>query len=132
MLLGADAIDRLLHLAMTTIAPFHGVGCRRKRLVVEKRQGLFQIGRLKFAQDFTYRLETADALAQPRELCQRGVRPATSIEQTVHFLHDVPQRSQLRQTARDPPQSPMLRDSQVMLDEKMAMLEEIRDLLLQS
>jgi hypothetical protein len=41
-------------------------------------------------------------------------------------------RPQLRQTSRDRAQSPRSRDSQVMLDERMAMLEEIRDLLLRS
>src|SRR5205085_4595638 len=50
----------------------------------------------------------------------------------VHFLHDVPQRWQRRQAARDRPQRPTLREGQVMLDEKMAMLEKVGALLLQS
>src|SRR5436190_12952453 len=62
MLVGAHAIHRLLHLAVTTITAFYGVGGRGKQLVIQKRQGLFPVGGLKLAQDFSDRLEAADSL----------------------------------------------------------------------
>ena len=95
VLLRADSVDRLLHLAMATIASLDGIGSRRQQFVIEKRQCLFQIGGLKLAQDFADRLEVAGTPAQLGEFRQGRVRAATAIEQTVNFLHDVPQRSQL-------------------------------------
>ena len=44
MFSGAHAIDRFLHLAMTTMAAFHGVGSRRESLHVEACECLVSIG----------------------------------------------------------------------------------------
>ena len=44
VLLGTHAIDRLLHLAVATVPPFHGVGGRGEQFVIEKRQRLVQVG----------------------------------------------------------------------------------------
>jgi hypothetical protein len=41
---GAHAVDRFLHLAVTPVATFHRVGRRRQQLIVEEREGLFQVG----------------------------------------------------------------------------------------
>jgi hypothetical protein len=60
LLLGANAINRFLHLAVAAITPFCSVGGRRYQPIVEKSQGLFQIGGLKLAQGFSDRLEAAD------------------------------------------------------------------------
>lgn len=132
MLVGANAVHRLLHFAVTTIAPLHGVRGGRKQLVVEKRQGFLQVGGLKLAQDFTDGLESANALTQLGEFRQRGVGAATSIEQAVHFFHDVSQGSELRQATCDLQERSALGRGQVMADEQMAVLEKVRDLLLQS
>ena len=50
MRLGAYAIHVLLHLAVTAIAAFHGVGSGRKEFVVQEREGFLQIGRKQFLQ----------------------------------------------------------------------------------
>lgn len=42
--LGANAIDALLHLAVAAIATLDGVGGSWQELVIEKRQGLLQVG----------------------------------------------------------------------------------------
>jgi hypothetical protein len=94
VLLGADAVDRLLHLAMTTVPSLYGVGSRRKLLVIQKRQCLFQMGGLKLAQDFVDRLEASDTPAQLGQFRQGRVGAAAAIEQAVNFLHDVPHGSQ--------------------------------------
>src|SRR5208282_6556272 len=56
-----------------------------------------------------------------------GVRAATAIKQAINFLHEVAQCSQLRQATRDLLQPPTLCRRQLVLDEEMTMLEEIRD-----
>ena len=63
---GANSVDALLHLSMTTIAAFDGVGSRWQQFIVQKRQRLLQIGREKLAQGLAHLLETSHAAA---ELC---------------------------------------------------------------
>ncbi len=41
---GTHTIDRFLHLAMPTITAFHGIGRRRKELIVEECERLVQVG----------------------------------------------------------------------------------------
>ena len=41
---GANAVNALLHFAMTAIPAFDGVGGRWQQLIVQKRQRLLQIG----------------------------------------------------------------------------------------
>jgi hypothetical protein len=48
---------------------------------------------LKFAQDLADRFKTTNALAKFCELRQRGVGAATTIEQSVDFVHDFTQSS---------------------------------------
>ena len=120
VLLGADAIDRLLHLAVTTVAPFHGVGGGRKQFVVEKRQRLVQVGRAKLVQDLADLLETANALAQLGQLRQGGVGAAATIEQAVDFLHD--RRASVRNCGKPRVivlQRPPFGRRQIVLDEQI-------------
>jgi len=51
----ADAINGLLHLPMTPVAAFHGVGSRRQQFVVQEGERLFQVGREKLAEGFADR-----------------------------------------------------------------------------
>jgi hypothetical protein len=44
VLLGADAIDTLLHLAMTTVPTFYRIRGCGQQAVIQKRQGLLQVG----------------------------------------------------------------------------------------
>jgi len=43
--LGADAVNRLLHFAVTPIAAFDGIGRGRKQAIIQESQGLVDIGR---------------------------------------------------------------------------------------
>jgi hypothetical protein len=49
VVLRSDAIDALLHLAMTPVPTFDGIRGRRQQAVIQKRQGLLQIGREQLA-----------------------------------------------------------------------------------
>lgn len=44
VLLGSDAVDALLHLAMTTVPTFYRIRGRGQQAVIQKRQGLLQVG----------------------------------------------------------------------------------------
>ena len=132
VLAGANAVDGLLHLAVTAVAPLHGVGSRRKQFVVEERQGLLQIGRLQLAENLADLLEAANSLAQLGQLRQRRVGAAATIEQAVGLLHQFAQGSQLRQPARDLLEGSTFREREIVLDEEMTMFEEVGDFLLQS
>src|ERR687896_570676 len=45
---GAHAVDGFLHLVVTTVTAFHGVGSRREQLIVEEGECLFQVGAEEF------------------------------------------------------------------------------------
>src|SRR5262245_34602269 len=51
MLLRADPVDGLLHLTVAPVAALYGIRSRGQQLVVEKRQRLVEIGRVKFAEE---------------------------------------------------------------------------------
>jgi hypothetical protein len=68
VLLGAEPVNRLLHLAVATVATLYGVGGRWQQFIIEKRQGLLQVGRRKLAQNLANLLETANTLAQLGQL----------------------------------------------------------------
>ena len=131
VLLGTDAVDRLLHFAVAAVAPLHGVGGRGKQFVIEECQGLVKVGRAKPAQDFADLFEAADTLAQLGQFRQRSIGAAPTIKQAVDLFHEVPQCSQLRQTTCDTLQQPMFRRGQIVRDKKVTMLEEIPDFLFQ-
>jgi hypothetical protein len=131
VLLGPNPINRLLHLAVATVAAFHGVGSGWQQLVVEERQGLVELGRAKLVHDRADLLEAANALTQLGQFRQGGVRATAPIKPAVHLLHEVAQRSQLRQAPHDLAQRAPFRGRQIVLDEEMAMLEESRDFVSQ-
>jgi hypothetical protein len=87
---------------------------------------------LELVHDFANLLKATNAPTQLRQLRQGGVGTATAIEQTVNFLHDLSQRSQLRQATRDGLERSTFRRCQIVLDEEITMFEEVGDFLLQA
>ena len=55
-------VHTLLHLAMATIASLHRIGSRRQQLVIEKRQGFFQIRREDLVEGVANPLKPLDPL----------------------------------------------------------------------
>jgi len=49
-LAGADAIDGLVHLAVSPVAALDRVGGGRQQRIVQERQGLFEMGREQLAE----------------------------------------------------------------------------------
>ena len=49
MLLGAYTVDGFLHLAVTAIAAFYGIGRGRQQAVIQKGQRFLQVRRLEFS-----------------------------------------------------------------------------------
>ncbi len=96
---GANTINALLHLPVTSVAAFDGVGSRRQQFVVQKRQSLVQVGREQLAQSLPHLLEASHAVAELCELGQRGVGAAASVEETIDFIHDIAELTQLWQPA---------------------------------
>ena len=99
--LGTNAVHRLLHLAVTAVAAFHGVGCRRKKFVVEKRQRLFQVGREQLLQGLADPFEASHASPQSREFFERCFAAAAAIKKAIDLIHDVSKRSQFGPPASD-------------------------------
>ena len=71
---GADAIDGLLHLAMTAVSSFHGVRSGRKEVVIQEGQGLLQVGREELLQGFANPLETSYPTPQPGQFLRARFR----------------------------------------------------------
>jgi hypothetical protein len=128
--LGADAVNGFLHLTVAPVSPFDDVGSRRQQLVIEKGECLLDIGREERLERLADGLEAAHALAQASQVGQGGLGAAAAVEQPVDFIHDLAQRAQLRQAARDALQGGPLTLSEMALDEQVAVCEEVTQLLL--
>src|SRR4030042_1830249 len=83
MLAGANAIDRLFHLAVPTVAAFDGVGGGRQQGIVQEGQRLFQRGREELLERPPEGLEATDTLAELGQFGQGRLGSATAVEQTV-------------------------------------------------
>ena len=96
--LSSDAVHRLLHLAMPTVASFHSVGGRTQQAIIQISQRLLQVGGPELLEDRPQSLEAADLGPQPGQLrqCRRGATPA--VEEPVDLLNHGPEGPQLRQT----------------------------------
>ena len=125
---GANAVDGLLHLPIPPVASLDGVGCRRKQRIVQEGQGLFQRGREQLLERLAEPLEAADSLTEPGQFCQGRVGSAATVEQAVNLVHDLPQGSNFRLAPRDPLERLAFSRRQVVLDEQVAVVEEIGDL----
>ena len=121
----------LLHLAAAAAA-FDGVGGRRGRRVVQKGQGLFQVGRGQFLEGLAGSRKAWDAPAQPDRFGPRGVGPATAVEEAMNFVDNLAQRWQLRLAAGDPAQGFLLAGGEVALDKQMTTVKEVRDFVFES
>ena len=131
VLLRADAVNRLLHFAMATIATFHRVGSCWQERVVEEDQSLFQIGREQLAESLADLPKTPHTHPQFGQFGQGRVRAAAAVEETVNLVHDLAERAQLRQATGDPTKRPTFCGSKMLGNEQMPMLEQIADLPLQ-
>jgi hypothetical protein len=125
---GADAVDRLLHLAVAAIAPFDGIGGRRQQGIVQEGQRLFQRGREQLVERLTKGLEATNSLAKSCQFGQRRVIPATAVEQTVSFIDDLSDGSQAGLSTCDSLKGLSLRRCQVVLDEQMTVVKQIGNL----
>ena len=129
---GADAVDGLLHLAVAAVAALHRVGRGRQERIVQERQGFFEVRREEFAQRLPQILEAAHAAPQPGQFGQGGVGPTAAVKQAIDLVHDLPKRSQGGQAAGDPSQGLLLGGRPMMLDEQMAMVKQVGDLLFEA
>jgi hypothetical protein len=86
---------------------------------------------LELGQDLADLLEAVNTLSQLRQFCQGRVRAATAIKQSVNFLHEVSQRSQLWQTTRGLLQRSTFRRRAIVLNKETSMFEQVGDSLLQ-
>src|SRR5262249_36577339 len=74
--------------------------------------------------------KTPQTLPQTRQLQKRGVRAAAPIEQPIHLVHDGPQRPQRLVRPCQAAQQQAFGSAQMTTDEQVAMLEQVRDPLL--
>ena len=128
----ADGVDASLGLAEAAVAALDGVAGGRQQPVIQEGQGLFQVGREQFAERAADPLEAADAPPEAAQLGQGGLGPAPPVEQTVHFIHDLAERSQVRQAASNLLERSFSGRRQVMLNEQVAMVEQVGNSLLDS
>jgi hypothetical protein len=132
VLAGADAVDGLLHLAVPAVAPLNGVGGGREQGIVQEDQRLFQCGREELLERLADGLEATDSLAEFGQFRQGRVGPATAVEQTVDFIDDLPQCPQFRPPPRDPLECLTFGRRQVMLDEQVAVDEQVGNSLFEA
>jgi hypothetical protein len=126
---GAHAVDGFLHLAVTTVAAFHGVGSRREQLIVEEDEGLFQVGAEEFLEGRAELLEAAHPAAELGQLLQGRLAPAAAVKEPVDFVPDLPQRTPRGVPATYPGKRPLFARGQGVLDEEVAGVERVGDFL---
>ena len=129
---GAHAVDGFLHLAVTTVAAFHSVGSRREQLIVEEGECLFQVGAEEFLEGLAELLEAVHPAAELGQLLQGRLAPAAAVKEPVDLVHDLPQRTQLGVPATYPGKRLPFARGQGVLDEEVAVVEQIGDFLPQS
>jgi len=126
---GSDAVDHLLHLAVAPVAALDRVGGGRQQRIIQERQGFFEVGRKQFVQRLAETLEAGHAPSEPGQFGQGGVGPAAAVKEAIRLVYNLAQDSQGRQAAGDPPQVLLLGGRQVMLNQQVAMLKQVGDLL---
>ena len=129
---GADGVDAALGLAEAAVAAFDGIGSGRQQLVIQEGKGFLQIRREQLVQRAADSLETADPSPQAGQFVQGGLGPASPVEQTIHLVHDLSQRAQVRQAKSDSLDRFSVCCSQVVLNEQATMVEQVGDSLLDS
>ena len=92
-LLGTHAIDRLLHLAVTSVATLDRVRGRREQFVVQERQGFLQVVRIELVQTLAKIPKPSNTNPQLRQLRQRRIRAAPAIKEAIDLVHDRAQGS---------------------------------------
>ena len=128
----SDRIDAALGLAEAAIAAFHSVAGGRQQPVVQEGQGLLPVGREQFVERAAHTLEAANTASELGQSGQGGLTPASPIKQPVDLVHDVAEGSQWREPSGDPLERLFLGDSQAVLNEQGAMIEQIGNPLLDS
>lgn len=129
LILVPNTVNGLLHFAMTTIATLDGVRSRGQQFVVEKGQSLVEIRGEQFVQRLAESFEPAHALSEFGEFGPRCVSTTAAIEQSVHFVHDLPEGAKLRLATGNSDQRLLFRGSQIVLNEQITMIEQIGDLV---
>jgi hypothetical protein len=123
----AHAGDGVLHLAVTPVAAVHRRGRRRQPRIVEAREGLVQVGAGARLEGRADRLAAGHPSAPLGQLLEGGRGPATAVKAAVDRVHDLPQRPPRRvpATARRPRLA--CGRAQRVLDEEVAVVEQVRD-----
>jgi hypothetical protein len=127
---GADAVHRLLHLAMPAVATLHGVGGGGEQGVVEEGESFFKSGAEDLLQGLADALETPNASPESAEPRERRGGSAASVEEPVDLVHDLAKRSEFGHASGDPGQRAPLDGAELLLDEEVAMLKEVGHSLL--
>ena len=125
MLGRTDRVDVALGLAITTVAAFDGIAGSGQQAVVQEDQGLLQVRGKQFAQGAAHPLEATDTPAELGQFGQGRFRPAPSIEQAVHLIHDLAEASQVRQPAGDSRERLLLGGRQMVFHKQVPMVEQI-------
>ena len=128
----ANSVYGFLRLAVATVGALDGIRGGRQEPVVQKRQSFFQVGGLELLEDVADLAETPHPLAQFGQLGKGRVGAATTVEEAIDFIHDLPQRAQVRQATRDVPQRFAFGLGQMMADEQETAVEQGTELGLQA
>jgi hypothetical protein len=121
------SIHALLHFTVAPIASLNSVGGRRQERIIQEHQGFFEVRREQFLKGAADRLETSHSTPQLDQLGQGRVGAATSVEQTIDFVHDLSQGGEPGQASGDAMQRFLLSGRQAMLHEQVTVIEEISD-----
>ena len=122
-------IDALLHFAMPAVAAFHSVGGAGQQFVVQEGQSLLHGWREETLKGFANGLELSHSAAESGQLDQGRFNTASTVEQGVDLIHDLPQGSKLGIAAGHASQAAFLVAVQMMDDEQMTVIEQIADAL---
>jgi len=126
---GSNAVDGLLHFAVSPIAALDGIRSRRQQLVIEEGECFVEVWGEQLVQGFADSFESTYPASEFGELGPCCVGAAAPIEQSVHFIHDLPEGAKLRLAAGDSEQCLAFREGQFVLNKQMTVFKQIGDLV---
>lgn len=92
----SNTIDRLLHLAVTSVSSLYRIGCCLQHLIIKEGKSLLKIRGMELRENLAKVLKTGELGAKLSQLFQGCICTTASVEESIDFIHQFPKCSKVR------------------------------------